>query len=201
MNPRTCIVTRLEKPAQEMVRFVVNPQDEVVPDLKGKLPGRGAWVSLGRTQVGEAVKRNLFSKAFARSVVAPPTLPDLVSNLLLESVVRGLSMANKAGLVVSGFSKVDAAVRNGQVALLLHVDDAAEDGKRKLKSANSATVLLGGPETEFFDCLGLTDMEKALGSNSIVHVAVKHGGAADSLKRNLVRLNTYNSTPQTSNQD
>lgn len=196
MNPRTCIVSRLERPAEEMIRFVLDPKGEIVPDLNRKLPGRGAWVSLDRTLVEQAVRRNLFARAFTGPVVVSRSLPDLVSDRLSQAVVGALAMANKAGLVVTGFAKVDAAIRNGEAALLLHVRDAAEDGKRKLRSANSATVQLGGPETETFEQLESADMERALGNANIVHVAVKHGGAADSLRRKLVRLNSYNSMPE-----
>ena len=42
---RTCIVTRAVKPVAELIRFVLGPDDQVVPDLKHKLPGRGVWVT------------------------------------------------------------------------------------------------------------------------------------------------------------
>src|SRR5882724_11710040 len=50
---RTCIVTGEEGTPERMIRFVVGPQGEVVPDLARKLPGRGLWVRAGRA--GRAV--------------------------------------------------------------------------------------------------------------------------------------------------
>ncbi len=44
-------------------------------------------------------------------------------------------MANKAGVVVAGFAKVEAALAGGKVAVVLHADDAGEDGVRKIESA------------------------------------------------------------------
>ena len=43
-SQRTCIVTRAKLPPDELLRFVLAPDGQVVPDLKRKLPGRGVWV-------------------------------------------------------------------------------------------------------------------------------------------------------------
>src|SRR3954464_15686197 len=72
---RMCAVTRLVRPIGELIRFVVSPQGEVIPDLKRKLPGRGLWVSASHRTVAEAVRRHQFSKGFKRQVraaAAPP---------------------------------------------------------------------------------------------------------------------------------
>src|SRR3954467_5616118 len=71
---RTCAVSREVRPIDELIRFVVSPQSEVVPDLKRRLPGRGLWVSASRQAVAEAVRRNQFSKGFKREVRAAATL-------------------------------------------------------------------------------------------------------------------------------
>ena len=38
---RTCAVSRELKPVAELIRFVVGPAGEAVPEIKRKLPGRG----------------------------------------------------------------------------------------------------------------------------------------------------------------
>ena len=45
---RMCAVSREVKPVDELIRFVLSPQGEVVPDLKRKLPGRGLWITHAR---------------------------------------------------------------------------------------------------------------------------------------------------------
>ena len=40
-----CAATRTTRPVSDLIRFVVGPQGEAVADLKGKLPGRGIWIS------------------------------------------------------------------------------------------------------------------------------------------------------------
>ena len=98
------------RPIDELIRFVVSPAGEVVPDLKRKLPGRGLWVSASRQAVAEAVRRNHFSKGFKRDVRVTATLAADTENLLVRSAIEALAMAAKAGQVVSGFSKVEGAL-------------------------------------------------------------------------------------------
>ena len=111
---RMCAVTRQVRPIDELIRFVVSPSGEAVPDLKRKLPGRGLWVSASHRTVAEAARRNHFSKGFKRDVRAAATLAADTEALLVRSVVEALAMAAKAGQVVSGFSKVEGALGQRQ---------------------------------------------------------------------------------------
>lgn len=107
---RTCIVTRIAQAPEGMIRFVRGPDDVVVPDLRGKLPGRGAWVSASRESVAMAVRKKLFQRAFKDTAQAAPDLPDRIAALLRADLRQALAMANKAGCIVAGFSKVEAAI-------------------------------------------------------------------------------------------
>ena len=110
---RMCAVTRQVRPIDELIRFVVSPSGEVIPDLKRKLPGRGLWVSASRPAVAEAVRRHQFSKGFKRDVRVAPTLAADTEALLVRGAIEALAMAAKAGQVVSGFGKVEDALRCG----------------------------------------------------------------------------------------
>src|SRR5689334_13307809 len=129
---RMCAVSREVRPIDELIRFVVSPQGEVIPDLKRKLPGRGLWISASRRTVAEAVRRHQFSRGFKRDVRVAATLPADTEALLVRSATEALAMAAKAGQVVSGFAKVEGALREGQAEALIHASDGAADGIRKL---------------------------------------------------------------------
>ena len=133
---RMCAVSRQVRPIEELVRFVVSPSGEVVPDVKRKLPGRGLWVSASHRAVAEAVRRNHFGRGFKRDVRATATLADDTETLLVQSAIDGLAIAAKAGQVVSGFSKVEAALAGSRppagIEALIHACDGASDGIRKL---------------------------------------------------------------------
>ena len=178
MNDRTCIVTRESGSVDEMIRFVLGPDDIVVPDLKRDLPGRGCWILAKRQHVDEAIKRKLFARGFKQSVNAQEDLGALVDQLLTRSALGSLALARKSGAVVSGSAKVDAAIRSGKAALVLHATDAAPDGVRKLDQARRAVVHLDGPEIPSFSLFSIEEMDLAFGGGNVVHAAVLDGKAA-----------------------
>ena len=134
-SERSCIVTREAGAASDLMRFVRDPEGRVVPDLKGKLPGRGAWVTPTAALLGEAVKRRLFTRAFKQEAVASPTLVQDVESALERDLLGALALANKAGAVTMGFFKVEAALAARRAAALIHAREAAQDGRRKLAAA------------------------------------------------------------------
>jgi len=181
---RMCAVTRQVRPIDELIRFVVSPQGEVIPDLKRKLPGRGLWVSASRQTVAEAGRRSQFSKGFKRDVHVAPTLAADTESLLVRGVIDALAMAAKAGQVVSGFSKVEGALGQGQaqnsVKALIHASDGAADGIRKLDAIVRQNAGNGDESREFPVVRALTSaqLDLALGRSNVIHAALLAGPAS-----------------------
>ncbi len=192
---RMCAVTRAVRPIDELIRFVVSPQGEVVPDLKRKLPGRGLWVSASRQAVAEAVRRRQFSKGFKRDVRVAPALAADTENLLIRSVIDALAMAAKAGQVVSGFSKVEDALSQGQAQALIHASDGAADGIRKLDAIARQNAGINDESNQIPVVRALTSeqLDLALGRSNVVHAALLAGPASKtflSRSQTLVRYRT-----------
>jgi uncharacterized protein len=177
---RMCAVTRAVRPIDELIRFVVAPSGEVIPDLKRKLPGRGLWVSASRQAVAEAVRRNQFGKGFKRDVRVAPTLAADTENLLERSAIEALAMAAKAGQVVSGFSKVEGALEQRQAQALIHASDGAADGIRKLDAMVRQNAGNGDESREFPVVTALTSeqLDLALGRSNVIHAALLAGPAS-----------------------
>jgi uncharacterized protein len=185
---RMCAVTRQVRPIDELIRFVVSPQGEVVPDLKRKLPGRGLWVSASRQAVAEAVRRNHFNKGFKRELRVTPALAADTEALLVRGAVEALAMAAKAGQVVSGFGKVEDALEQrkaqGPVRALIHASDGAADGIRKLDAQLDAIVRQNagnGEESSDFPVITALTSEQldlALGRSNVIHAALLAGPAS-----------------------
>ena len=131
---RTCIVTGEELPPERMIRFVVGPEGEVVPDLARKLPGRGMWVKAERAVVEQAIARKLFSKAAKAPVRAGADLVDRIERMLLEGVLADIGRARRAGRAVAGFVKVEQAIGRNQAGLLIVASEADGDGLAKLQA-------------------------------------------------------------------
>lgn len=186
---RRCAVTRVERPKDGLIRFVLGPDGAVVPDLKGKLPGRGVWLTAAHDTVAEAVKRKAFSRALKANAKPAEGLADQVDRLLAEAALSALSMANKAGEVAFGHAKVEEALRKGGVIALIHASDAAEDGCRKLDGkALSTSGGRGIPAVRGFtaDELGL-----ASGRSNVIHAALIQGGAARKFLAAASRVERY----------
>jgi uncharacterized protein len=180
---RMCAVSREVRPVDELIRFVLSPDGAVVPDLKRKLPGRGLWVTATRSRVAEAVRRNQFSRGFKRDVRAAATLADDTENLLVRGVTEALAMAAKAGQLVSGFAKVEDALRTGEaksrVLALIHASDGAPDGIRKLDALFRQRGGNPGESTVFPIVTALTseELDLALGRANVIHAALLAGPA------------------------
>jgi predicted RNA-binding protein YlxR (DUF448 family) len=176
---RTCAVSREVRPIDELIRFVVGPTGEVVPDVKRKLPGRGLWITASRRMVAEAVRRHQFSRGFKRDVRVAPTLPADTEALLVRSATEALAMAAKAGQVVSGFSKVEAALQQREIAALIHASDGAADGIRKLDAVVRQTGGKHGesPEIPVVNVLTSAELDLALGRSNVIHAALLAGPA------------------------
>jgi uncharacterized protein len=136
-SERFCVVERVAKPVDELIRFVAGPDGTLVPDIKRKLPGRGVWVTATRAALDKAVKRSAFPRSLKESIRIPADLPDLVDRLLVRAALDALAMANKAGRVVAGFERVDGAIAAGSVAAVIHAAEASPDGVRKLAATQA----------------------------------------------------------------
>jgi uncharacterized protein len=181
---RMCAVTRQVHPIGELIRFVVAPSGEVIPDLKRKLPGRGLWVSASRRAVAEAIRRNQFGKGFKRDVRVAPTLAADTEALLVRGVIEALAMAAKAGQVVSGFGKVEDALEQRQaqnsIRALIHASDGAVDGIRKLDALVRQNAGVNDESREFPVVTALTSeqLDLALGRSNVIHAALLAGPAS-----------------------
>ncbi|PSC04867.1 RNA-binding protein [Alsobacter soli] len=174
---RTCVATRTVRPPDELIRFVVGPDDQLVPDLKRKLPGRGVWVTASRQAVEEAARKKAFARSLKASVKVPATLADDIERLLERDARDSLSMANKAGQVVAGFSKVEAAIAQG-VAGILQATDAAADGVRKIGQALRRRYGERADAIPVVAALDSSELGLALGRSHVIHAALLEGPAA-----------------------
>jgi len=186
---RRCALTHERLPKQDLIRFVLAPNGEIVPDLKERLPGRGVWVTATHNSVVEAAKRNVFARALKGPVKVQPALAETVDRLLVEGALGALALANKAGEVVFGNAKVEEAIAKSEVAALIHASDAAEDGCRKLDAKFRAVARgeMPAPIRLFSaDELGL-----ASGKTNVIHAALIQGGAAAKFLASASRAERY----------
>lgn len=175
-SARRCALTRASRPKSDLIRFVLSPDGEIVPDLREKLPGRGVWVTAAEDAVAEARKKNVFARSLKTPAKVPGDLAERIGRMLNEAALKAFSLANKAGEVTFGFVKIEEALKKGRVTALIHASDASDDGSQKLdriyravaaEAAMAPIAIFSGHE-----------LSLASGRPNVIHAALTEGGAA-----------------------
>jgi uncharacterized protein len=177
---RRCLVTREVKERDRMIRFVLDPAGQVVPDVDGRLPGRGMWLSADRNVLNRAIAANLFARAARARAQVRADLAEQVERLLVSRALDCLGLARRAGQVAMGFDQVRACLRSSAAAVLIAAADSAPDGRRKLRQL--------APGVPVITAFSKAELGAALGREGIVHVAVAPGGLARRLIGSVRRL-------------
>ncbi len=186
---RLCVATRTVRPVGDLLRFVVGPDGAAVPDLKGKLPGRGVWVTATRTALGDAIKRRAFSRGFKRDIRLDADLLSRTERLLEKAALDALAIAGKAGLAIAGFAKIETALAHEPVVVLLHAAKASPDGVRKLDAALRRSSK--DRPVAVISVLTSAQLDLALGRPNVVHAALLAGPASDTFLARLRRLEQF----------
>jgi len=167
---RKCIVTGEVQPKAGLIRFVVGPDDKVYPDILGKLPGRGMYVTADRSAL-EVASKGQFSRSAKQSVQVPDGLADEVERQLARHTVDLIALTRKSGRAVCGFEKVKGWLAGGErVRVLLQASDGSERGKAKLWTPEGA---------RYFGCFTSAELGLAFGRGSVIHGALASGGLSN----------------------
>lgn len=183
---RRCIATGETQPATGLVRFVIGPEAEVVPDVAAKLPGRGIWVAANRAALDKAARKGLFSRAARQQVTVPADLADRVEVLLLRRLIDTIALARKAGEAVSGLEKVKDWLGSGAAAVLVQANDGSVRERARLRAPNGPASLV--------DCLNSGELGLAFGRERAIHVALTSGGLAQRALHEAARLSGLRDT-------
>lgn len=177
---RKCIVSGEVGPKSGLIRFVAAPDGTVLPDILGKLPGRGFWVTSSREALDRAAAKGLLSRAARAKVTPPAELADLIEAMLAKRVVELLSLARKAGLAVTGYEKVKGWLVDGSAKVLIQASDGSDRGKAKLRPPAKTGLFIG--------CLTGQEIGLAFGRESAIHGALAAGGLSDRVVEEAARL-------------
>ena len=177
---RRCIATGESQPKAGLVRFVVGPEGQLVPDLLNRLPGRGIYVAADRAAIEKAAKKGLFSRAARQAVKVPDGLADMVEAGLSRRVTDLISMARKAGDAVTGYEKVKDWLTKGQARVLIQASDGSERGKSKLHAPDG--------EGGFIGCMTAQELGLSFGREHAIHAALAAGGLTRRVVEDAARL-------------
>jgi hypothetical protein len=179
------------RPIEDMIRFVIAPNGEVVADLKHNLPGRGVWMTATQSTLATAVNTKAFARGFRREVRLGANFVEGVERLLENTVLDALAMARKAGSVAMGFAQVETALKREAVIALVHAAEAAADGVKKLDSALRQNRQVGS--VAIVRILTAAQLDLALGRPNVIHAALLAGRASGTFMGRLRRLERFRS--------
>ena len=189
MNPRTCIATREEKPVDEMIRFVLDGNDTIVPDIKRNLPGRGVWLTNGRSFVRTAIEKSLFERGFKKPLARDTDLVERVDEVMSNSAKGLLSLSRKAGVLVPGRNNVEKTLLDGKAAMIINATDANPDSKQRIQSLVKRTE----PSIEVFELFESEELDGICGVANTMHLAIVKSGIAEKAKDMMEKLRAYRS--------
>jgi predicted RNA-binding protein YlxR (DUF448 family) len=194
---RSCVLSRRTAPREELIRLALGPDGEVAADVRAKAPGRGAWIGVDRPTLEAASAKGKLQHALARAfktndVRIPADLGERIEAALRQTVLDRLGLEAKAGHLVTGSEKIETAARRGNVRLLIHAADAADDGSRRLDQA--LRVGQGGDPQDrqgLVFPLGRAILSLALGRDNVVHAAIIDGAAATRVRQAIARWRAF----------
>jgi predicted RNA-binding protein YlxR (DUF448 family) len=190
---RMCAATRAVRPVSDLIRFVVGPEGEAVADVKGKLPGRGIWITGTRDALSEAIKRKAFARGYKREVRLPLDFVARTERLLESAVLDALAVAGQAGLVAAGYVKAEKGLEAGDVVALLHAVEASPEGTRKLdavwrRQSGQPPVVIG--------FLTSAQLDLALNRPNVIHAALLAGPGSETILARCRRLERFRTGDQ-----
>jgi predicted RNA-binding protein YlxR (DUF448 family) len=177
---RRCVATGRVADKDMLLRFVVAPAGQLVPDLQQRLPGRGLYLTPDRAAIDAAVKKRVFARAARRPVEVPDQLADRLEALIAERAIELIGLARRAGQAVVGYDQVAAWLKTGRAGLLLQASDGAAAGRARL-----AAMAGDRPVVER---LRAAELARPFGRDHVVHVALAAGGIATRVREELTRL-------------
>jgi predicted RNA-binding protein YlxR (DUF448 family) len=190
---RTCILSRRKATKDELIRLALSPDGEVAPDVRARAPGRGAWIGVTRAELEAAEAKGKLKGALSRAfksgdVSVPANLGERIEHALRQTALDRLGMEARAGNLINGTDRVEAAARAGKVHLLVHAADAGDDGRRSL---DQAWRVSGGEAKGMIFPAPRPILSMALGRENVVHVALTDPAAASRVRRAIERWQAF----------
>lgn len=181
---RKCILTQERDARDHLVRLALAPDGQILPDVRAKAPGRGAWIGVTRAELEEAIAKKRLRGALLRAfkgaeLTIADDLPQRIADALERNALDRLGLESRSGTLLTGSERIETAARSGQLHALYHAADASEDGRRKLAQAWRV-----GSDREGSDLKGLAlpvarpILSLALGRENVVHIGLTDRAAA-----------------------
>lgn len=178
----TCMVTGKATGLDRLIRFVINPQKEIVPDLYEKLPGKAFYITAELPILKKAIWRNTFTTVAREPVTIPENLIAQIEQGLARQAVETLNMARRAGQLLLGFAKIEEQLRQKSAGIYIVANDVSDHSRQKLEKLARELMVIDNWNSE--------ELSQALGEANTNHVLLSAGSLAEKLTRIIRKLNS-----------
>lgn len=183
---RTCAQTRVSLPQSELIRFVADEAGNIFPDVSARAPGRGVWIKANREVLESAIKNNAFARSLKRQANPKPELINQTIDALYSKALGFLGMARRAGVLITGFDKVEDAIKKSEPAFLIEANDGSADGRGKIIALSKKWK-----NVAIIGIFGTDDLGKAIGRDNVIHALMIKGQFAQNWTLELKRLEGF----------
>ena len=204
---RRCVLSGERASRDGLIRLALASDGQVLPDVRAKAPGRGAWIGVARPALEVAIAKGKLKGALARAyktndIIIADDLPQRIEDALARNALDRLGLEARASTVVTGSERIEEAARKGLLHLLYHAADASLDGNRKLDQAwRVGRDLEGSRATGVTLPLDRAALSVALGRDNVVHLALTDPASAARIELPLGRLLRFLGLVETNEQD
>jgi len=174
---RTCIVCSKKTGSDLLIKFTMNQDGMLVPDLLGKASGRGIHICPNVDCI-HGLENNKLRKAH-NLIAQNTTAAEIIDRLNSELVARLKSLlhiARKAGLLYIGVEESIGADKNG-IPLAFIASDAG----------SSVSKLKNG---RVLERIGKKFLGSLIGIQSCAALGVSKGGLADKIENTFMKLDS-----------
>lgn len=180
---RTCIVTRKSLPKNKLWRFVIDPEQRIVPDPFHKLPGRGLYTLADRHVLEKAIHRKVFDRVVRQTIMVPEDIISDLYAILHGSALQNLSLARRSGALIASAEKIEKYAKNNILGVYITASKPDSDNRRKLTQMCNPAICV--------DIFTNQELSQTLGFDNAMHLALKPGGICKkflTIHQNLLNL-------------
>lgn len=163
-----------------MIRFVIGPEENIIPDVFSKLPGKGIWVGASKSSVEKALNKNIFSSVLKKPVEIDKNLDQTIQRSVLNKLIKLISLARKANQAVAGFEKTKNQLKLGKTKLLIQASDGSIREKSRLRPPDG--------ENSIINCLNMKELGLAFSKENVIHASIMNGGLCKEISLEALRL-------------
>ena len=186
---RKCLVTRTTIEKKDLIRFVVDPEDNLIADINHNLPGKGYWVKADRDTISKAINKKILCKAIKKKVTVEKNILDKIEIQIKKQIINQISLCRKAGAAIFGFDKIKASIKNNNIGLIIQASDGSDREKKRLRNQSIPKIIDG--------CLTGSELGKAFGREKVIHCAILRSDFVENIYFHSNRLNNLkNPVPQ-----